>query len=153
MIPSGHHPELERRILHGLICEWKNAVAFLSPTVRTRLTLPGFELRDFEKRWAEWNRERHVMAFRRTPLFRQSTTSSRFRLSGITTKKSRSLSGVMLPVAAEPTRITLVGLTSLTIWSRTCSMLCWSFRFVMLSVCQKTGSPAIHEYIYRPKDF
>ena len=65
MITPGHHPELERRILHGLICEWKNAVAFLSSALRSRLTLPGFELRDFDKRWAEWNRERRVMAFSR----------------------------------------------------------------------------------------
>jgi len=60
-----YRQELERRMLHGLICEWKNAVSFLSPTIRHRLTLPSFELRDFEKRWAEWNRERRVMAFSR----------------------------------------------------------------------------------------
>ncbi len=65
MTPPWHQQELERRILHGLICEWKNAVAFLSSALRTRLTLPGFELRDFDKRWAEWNRERRVMAFSR----------------------------------------------------------------------------------------
>jgi hypothetical protein len=59
------HQELERRILHGLICEWKNAVGFLSPTLRSRLTLPAFELRDFEKRWAEWHRERRLIAFSR----------------------------------------------------------------------------------------
>lgn len=59
------HQELERRVLHGLVCEWKNAVRFLPPAYRTRLDLPAFELRDFEKRWAEWNRERRLMAFSR----------------------------------------------------------------------------------------
>ncbi len=57
--------ELERRLLHGLICEWKNAVGFLSPVLRKRMVLPAFELRDFEKRWAEWNRDRRTMAFSR----------------------------------------------------------------------------------------
>lgn len=57
--------ELERRVLHGLICEWRNAVGFLSPALRNRLLLPAFELRDFEKRWAEWHRERRIMAFSR----------------------------------------------------------------------------------------
>ena len=63
MTAFSHHQELERRILHGLVCEWKQAVDFLPPAIRCRLTLPAFELRDFEKRWAEWNRERRVMAF------------------------------------------------------------------------------------------
>jgi len=57
--------ELDRKILHGLICEWKNAASFLSPAIKNRLALPGFELRDFEKRWAEWNRERRIIAFSR----------------------------------------------------------------------------------------
>ncbi|MEI6564761.1 MAG: DUF2786 domain-containing protein [bacterium] len=65
MVDWEPHQELDRRILHGLICEWKNAVGFLSPTLRNRLALPGFELRDFEKRWAEWNRERRIMVFSR----------------------------------------------------------------------------------------
>ena len=59
------HQELERRILHGLICEWKSAVGLLAPALRKRLALPGFELRDFEKRWAEWHRDRRLMAFSR----------------------------------------------------------------------------------------
>ncbi|MEI7880533.1 MAG: DUF2786 domain-containing protein [bacterium] len=59
------HQELERRILHGLISEWKNAVGLLSPTLKRRLTPPAFELRDFEKRWAEWHRDRRIMAFSR----------------------------------------------------------------------------------------
>ena len=58
-----YRQELDRRILHGLICEWKNAVSFLPLAIRHRLTLPSFELRDFEKRWAEWNRERRIMGF------------------------------------------------------------------------------------------
>lgn len=62
---DNHHQELERRILHGLVSEWKFAVNFLPPAIRISLALPGFELRDFEKRWAEWNRERRVMAFSR----------------------------------------------------------------------------------------
>ena len=57
--------ELDRRILHGLICEWKNAVRFLPHPLRNRLALPGFELREFEKRWAEWHRDRRLMAFSR----------------------------------------------------------------------------------------
>jgi hypothetical protein len=62
---SDHYHELERRILHGLICEWKSAASFLPSAFRSRLSLPGFELRDFEKRWAEWHRDRRVIAFSR----------------------------------------------------------------------------------------
>lgn len=64
MTPIDNIQELERRLLHGLICEWKNAVNSL-PALRNQLALPSFELRDFEKRWAEWNRERRTMAFSR----------------------------------------------------------------------------------------
>lgn len=65
MMPFNHQQELERRILHGLVCEWKQAVDFLPLAIRGSLALPGFELRDFERRWAEWNRERRVMTFSR----------------------------------------------------------------------------------------
>jgi hypothetical protein len=57
--------DLERRALHGLICEWKEAVSFLHPAARVTLRLPIFALRDFERGWGQWRRERREIAISR----------------------------------------------------------------------------------------
>jgi hypothetical protein len=52
--------ELERRILHGLAWEWKTALWVLPPSLRRRMRMPLFSLRDMTSRlgvWSSQNRE------------------------------------------------------------------------------------------------
>lgn len=58
--------ELERRIVHGLGCEWDEAAAGLPEPVRRRLRRPLFALADFARRWGTWSRERQEIVLSRT---------------------------------------------------------------------------------------
>ena len=52
--------ELERRILHGLACEYDEALGMLDDGLRARMVRPLFALRDLKGRWGQWvadNRE------------------------------------------------------------------------------------------------
>ena len=52
--------DLERRALHGLRCEWKQAVEDLAADLRARMRPPLFVLNDFTSPWGAWkaaNRE------------------------------------------------------------------------------------------------
>ena len=47
--------DLERRILHGLSCEWENAAWSLKASYRKRLRKPLFSLKDMKGRWGYWS--------------------------------------------------------------------------------------------------
>lgn len=64
--------ELERRIVHGLGCEWDEVVAGLPEPVRRRLRRPLFTLADFARRWGTWSRERQEIALSRTLVHRHA---------------------------------------------------------------------------------
>ena len=58
-------PDLERRILQGLSCEWEKALWVL-PSRSGRKMLPPFSgLRDFQDRWGSWSREKREIALSR----------------------------------------------------------------------------------------
>jgi len=64
---AGHGTEqieadLQRRILHGLSCEWDQAVWMLDPAYRRLMTKPLFSLRPFTRRWACWSAERNEIS-------------------------------------------------------------------------------------------
>ena len=42
--------DLERRILHGLSCEWEAALGAVTAELRKRMRKPLFALRDFKNR-------------------------------------------------------------------------------------------------------
>lgn len=49
------HAELERRILHGLSCEWHHAAAAIDPAYRRAMPPPLFALGDMQARWGCWS--------------------------------------------------------------------------------------------------
>jgi len=57
--------ELERRILHGLACEWEMALWILSPSQRGLMRRPLFRLRDFKSKWGYWSGERREICLSR----------------------------------------------------------------------------------------
>lgn len=57
--------KLEHRILHGLACEWENALWALEPSQRNGLTKPLFNLRDMKSRWGYWSGEKNEICLNR----------------------------------------------------------------------------------------
>ncbi len=57
--------ELERRILHGLVCEWDNALETLNPPDKEKLRKPFFSLRDMKGKWGYWSGERNEICLSR----------------------------------------------------------------------------------------
>lgn len=57
--------DLERRILHGLSCEWETALWVLSNTYRQGMRKPLFNLRDMRRRLGEWDPEKREIALGR----------------------------------------------------------------------------------------
>jgi predicted SprT family Zn-dependent metalloprotease len=57
--------ELERRILHGLACEWQAALLNLEPTKRQRMRRPLFAIKDMQTRWGNWSREKREISLSR----------------------------------------------------------------------------------------
>ncbi len=57
--------ELERRILHGLACEWETALWILSPSQRDLMRRPFFSLRDIKSKWGYWSGERREICLSR----------------------------------------------------------------------------------------
>ena len=53
------HQELGRRILHGIACEWENALWILNASDREKLHRPVFSLRDMKDRWGYWSGEKN----------------------------------------------------------------------------------------------
>ena len=46
---------LERRILHGLSCEWDTALWVLPPALQEKMRKPLFGIRDMKNRWGYWS--------------------------------------------------------------------------------------------------
>lgn len=57
--------ELERRILHGLVCEWENALETLNPPDKEKLRKPLFRLRDMKSQWGYWSGENNEICLSR----------------------------------------------------------------------------------------
>ena len=57
--------ELERRILHGLACEWENALETLNPPDKEKLRKPVFSLRDMKGKWGYWSGENNEICLGR----------------------------------------------------------------------------------------
>jgi hypothetical protein len=57
--------KLERRILHGLACEWENALYLLSPCHRKLMKKPLFSLGDLKKKLGYWSGEKHEIRLSR----------------------------------------------------------------------------------------
>jgi hypothetical protein len=57
--------ELERRILHGLSCEWENALETLNPPDKEKLRKPLFGLRDMKDKWGYWSGEANEISLSR----------------------------------------------------------------------------------------
>lgn len=56
---------LERRILHGLSCEWEAAIWAFSADARRKMHKPLFALRDFQNRLGYWSSEKREIGFSR----------------------------------------------------------------------------------------
>ena len=58
-------PELERKILHGLSCEWDRAAADLDPHFRKQFHKPQFALKDMKKQWGQWDGPKRMICLSR----------------------------------------------------------------------------------------
>ncbi len=58
--------KLERRIVHGLYCEWKTALYMLKPEFRTRMKIPLFSLSDMKKRLGYWSTQKREISLSRS---------------------------------------------------------------------------------------
>ncbi len=54
--------ELERRILHGLMCEWESALLNLRPTQRQQIRRPLFAIKDLKTQWGNWSAQKREIA-------------------------------------------------------------------------------------------
>jgi hypothetical protein len=57
---------LEHRILHGLSCEWENALWLLPHSDRDRMKRPFFALKDMTRRLGSWTGEKNELALSRS---------------------------------------------------------------------------------------
>jgi hypothetical protein len=57
--------ELERRILHGLACEWDSALWTLKTSHRNKMNKPLFSLRDMNGKWGYWSGEKNEICLSR----------------------------------------------------------------------------------------
>ena len=57
--------ELERRTLHGLVCEYDQALEWVDEDLRRRLRRPLFALRDLKGRWGQWSEVRREIVLSR----------------------------------------------------------------------------------------
>jgi hypothetical protein len=64
--------ELERRVLHGLSCEWDEAVFKLGPSFRGKLRKPLFSLSDMSGKWGYWSNSRNEICLGRTLVLNHS---------------------------------------------------------------------------------
>ena len=65
--PSAAHIQenLERQILHGLACEWQNALWVLPESEQRRMQAPLFSLRDLKSRLGYWSAQRNEIVISR----------------------------------------------------------------------------------------
>lgn len=59
------HIDLERRVLHGLACEWEHARRLLDPVYGLAMRRPLFALKDLSTRWGYWSRDKQEICIRR----------------------------------------------------------------------------------------
>ena len=64
--------ELERRILHGLSCEWESAMSFLFSFNGKKLRKPLFSIRDMNGRWGYWSEKKNEIAVSRNLVLNHS---------------------------------------------------------------------------------
>jgi predicted SprT family Zn-dependent metalloprotease len=57
--------ELERRILHGMACEWEIALLNLELTQRQQIRRPLFAIKDLQTRWGNWSPEKREISLSR----------------------------------------------------------------------------------------
>jgi len=69
--------ELEKRILHGLSCEWERALWVLDPSYREKMRPPLFGLRDMNNRWGTWWGEKREIYLSRNLVLNHSWGSVR----------------------------------------------------------------------------
>ena len=69
--------ELERRILHGLSCEWDLAVQELNSAYQEKLRKPLFGLHDMKSKWGYWSSEKRQICLSRNLVFEHSWASVR----------------------------------------------------------------------------
>ena len=69
--------ELERRILHGLSCEWDAAFWELKAADRERFRKPLFSLQDMENKWGHWSSEKREICLSRKLVLDHSWDSIR----------------------------------------------------------------------------
>ena len=59
------HEKLERRILHGLVCEWEAALWVLPSDQSQSMKKPSFSLRDLNNTWGYWSGDKKEIAISR----------------------------------------------------------------------------------------
>lgn len=64
--------ELERRILHGLACEWESARWILSSSNREKLRKPLFSIREMNSKWGYWSEEKNEICLSRNLVLNHS---------------------------------------------------------------------------------
>jgi hypothetical protein len=64
--------KLERRILHGLACEWEYALEILNSQDREKLRKPSFSLRDMKGKWGYWSSEKNEICLSRNLVLNHS---------------------------------------------------------------------------------
>ena len=57
--------ELERRILHGLACEWESALLILNPAQRKLIHRPLLAIRDLKTQWGNWSAQKREITLSR----------------------------------------------------------------------------------------
>ncbi len=66
---------LERSILHGLTCEWQNAVDILETGIKAQMKPPFFRLVDLSSRLGYWSAEKREICLSRNLAYRHSWDS------------------------------------------------------------------------------
>jgi hypothetical protein len=69
--------KLERRILHGVACEWGAATLSLGPDQRQRLRRPTFAIKDLKNQWGNWSLEKREISLSRQLVLNYSWDSIR----------------------------------------------------------------------------
>lgn len=68
---------IERRILHGLGCEWETALWVLEPHERGRLRKPLFSIRDLSTQWGYWSGPKNELCLSRNLVLNHAWDSVR----------------------------------------------------------------------------
>ncbi len=57
--------DLERRILHGMVCEWEAAWLSLDPDKQPQIRKPTFAIKNFKNQWGCWSPEKREISLSR----------------------------------------------------------------------------------------